>query len=83
VQTALRFYQEAQDAGRYVDLHAWQFTPDSFRAIVQVLNELGMVALEPLRIYSTLAGSHEFWAILRQPNLGPGGKKARRKKAKR
>lgn len=68
VQAALALYHETQSRGEYVDRHAWQFTPDSFRSILGLLNELGLVALRPLRIYNTLFLSNEFWAILEKPS---------------
>ncbi len=57
-------YDHARVHGEYVDRHAWQFTPDSFRTILTLLYELGMIALRPLRIYDTLFPHNEFWAIL-------------------
>ena len=63
--------REAADAalreagGGYVDVHAWQFTPRSFRSIVEGLVEDGlMLAIE--RIYEPFRGSNEFGAILRK-----------------
>jgi SAM-dependent methyltransferase len=60
-------YDHSRTHGEYIDRHAWQFTPDSFRAILTLLNELDMVALRPLRVYSTLFPHNEFWAILYKP----------------
>lgn len=49
---------------RYVDTHAWQFTPRSFREIVQILANLGLSPFRLLRVYPTLRGTFEFYAVL-------------------
>jgi hypothetical protein len=49
-------------SGRYVDVHAWQFTPTSFREIVTVLQP--MTGLAALRVYETPFGNGEFCAVL-------------------
>jgi SAM-dependent methyltransferase len=67
IREVLTLYDKARARGEYVDRHAWQFTPDSFRAILGLLNELGLVALSPLRVYNTHILSNEFWAILQKP----------------
>ena len=64
VQSAL---SGVEGRGEYVDRHAWQFTPDSFRTILELLNQLELVALRPVRVYDTLFFSNEFWAILQKP----------------
>lgn len=51
-------------AGGYIDVHAWQFTPASFRNIIRALHALGLSRLYPLRVYETVYGSVEFCAIL-------------------
>lgn len=51
--------------GGYVDVHAWQFTPDSFREMVTTLNALGLIGLEVAEVYDTVAGRNEFAAVLR------------------
>ncbi len=68
IQAVLALYHETRSRGEYVDRHAWQFTPDSFRSLLGVLNELEIVALRPLRVYSTHFMSNEFWAILQKPS---------------
>ena len=49
---------------RYIDVHAWQFTPDSFLQIIDTLNQLELIHLKIEAIYETRHGSNEFWAIL-------------------
>ncbi len=68
IQAVLALYDQTRSRGVYVDRHAWQFTPDAFRSILGLLNELGLVALRPLRVYNTLSMSNEFWAILQKPH---------------
>ena len=48
----------------YLDAHAWQFTPASFRLLMQVLARAGLVSLTVERVYETLNGSNEFYAVL-------------------
>ena len=52
------------NGSHYIDVHAWQFTPDSFRDIITTLNVAGMTDLSVERIYSTIRGSIEFAAVL-------------------
>jgi len=51
--------------GRYVDVHAWYFTPDSFRTIVETLSALGLTGLELAGVYDPAHGRNEFCAVLR------------------
>jgi hypothetical protein len=53
--------------GSYVDVHAWQFTPDSFRAILGDLYSLQMTDLIIERAYPTPRGRNEFMAVLGKP----------------
>lgn len=50
--------------GRYIDVHAWQFTPDTFREIIVCLNELGYIRLALQQIHDTLQDSFEFHVVL-------------------
>jgi SAM-dependent methyltransferase len=59
---ALREYEEAN--GSYIDVHAWYLTPDSFRQIVKLLNELKLIHIQVERLYRTRRNSVEFWAVL-------------------
>ena len=49
----------------YVDVHAWQFTPASFRAVIDQLGALGLIGLEVADVYDTPRDRHEFCAVLR------------------
>lgn len=50
---------------RYVDVHAWYFTPDSFRTLIETLSALGMIGLELAGVYDTARDRNEFCAVLR------------------
>lgn len=51
--------------GRYIDVHAWYFTPDSFRTTIETLSGLGLIGLELAGVYDTARGRNEFCAVLR------------------
>ncbi len=53
-----------QNPNVYIDTHAWQFIPESFQEIATQLFELGFSPLQVLRVYPTIRGSNEFYAIL-------------------
>lgn len=53
-------------AGGYIDVHAWKFTPESFRRIVRALFQLDQIALDVERVYNTPHGRCEFTAVLRK-----------------
>jgi SAM-dependent methyltransferase len=59
---AVEEYQNAQ--GGYVDVHAWQFTPESFERSIAALHELNYSPLRPLRVHATTRNRNEFTAIL-------------------
>jgi SAM-dependent methyltransferase len=48
----------------YVDSHAWRFTPSGFRSIFAELHGVGLTDLVLRRVYSTIRGSFEFYAVL-------------------
>lgn len=62
LEEALNKFEDAK--GAYIDVHAWQFTPRSFEAIVSMLSRLGLTSLRPHRVYATPYGRHEFTAVL-------------------
>jgi methyltransferase family protein len=51
--------------GLYVDAHVSFFTPESFQKIISTLNALKLIDLKIHKIYHTLYGSFEFYAILK------------------
>ncbi|MGI9253405.1 MAG: hypothetical protein ACR2J8_06645, partial [Thermomicrobiales bacterium] len=64
VEAALDLLSVSIDGGPSVDRNAWQFTPESFRVTLSLLRDIGLTRLAPVRVYPTLWGSNEFWAIL-------------------
>lgn len=55
-----------RDPETFVDVHAWYFEPSTFREILGLLRALEYVRLEVSRVYPTLRGNNEFWAVLRK-----------------
>ena len=64
VKAAIDEFGAAQ--GRYLDVHGWQFTPSSFKGIINMLETLRYIDLSPIRVYDTPFGSNEFCAILKK-----------------
>jgi SAM-dependent methyltransferase len=65
LKAAIELYQTAE--GAYIDVHAWYFFPASFRRLLTALNETSYITLNIERVYNTLWGHFEFFAILRKP----------------
>ena len=63
VRAALDEYEKAE--GGYLDVHAWYFTPSSFRGIMCDVKNMGYFNMEVERVYSTRRGSNEFWSVLK------------------
>ena len=57
-------HEEAAGNG-YVDVHAWKFTPSTFRVIMSALHAHGFTRLVPERVYETAMCRNEFLAVLR------------------
>ena len=59
--------QEISDAdGAYIDVHAWYFTPRSFREVITDLHATKHISLSVQRMFPTRPNSNEFWAILQK-----------------
>lgn len=56
--------RQLQEEKAYVDVHAWKFTPDSFRSVMHNLFALRLTDFRVERVYHTLKGKNEFYAIL-------------------
>jgi SAM-dependent methyltransferase len=67
-RAALQEFEAA--AGGYVDVHAWQFTPVSFRSVMDALGERGLTALSVERVYQAVFNRNEFTAVLRKRESG-------------
>jgi SAM-dependent methyltransferase len=52
--------------GKYIDVHAWFFTPDSTTELITALRELGLIEFSIERLYPTRRESIEFWMVLRR-----------------
>lgn len=55
---------EIEAADGYIDVHAWYFTPRTFRSIIEDLAGVGLVGFSVERMFPTRPGANEFWAIL-------------------
>lgn len=62
VKNAIDEYLNNKDS--YIDVHAWQFTPDSFKNIIENLYNLNYIDFKIKNIYNTIYGSCEFLVIL-------------------
>lgn len=52
----------------YLDVHAWCFTPNSFRLLVEDLYSLGLIALREVESFPTVG--HEFFVTLSRSGKG-------------
>jgi SAM-dependent methyltransferase len=71
VRSAIAEYERAQ--GSYIDVHAWQFTPEGFGRSAQTLYELGCSQLRVAYVHSTPRDRNEFTAILTKIAREPTG----------
>jgi hypothetical protein len=62
IREAVELFRTHQDV--YLDTHAWQFTPASFKEIASLLFELRLVPLRPVRVFETALATLEFCAVL-------------------
>lgn len=58
-----------QSAGKYIDVHCWQFTPSSFTTIINGLNNLGYIDFVVEEIFETPTDNLEFCAVLRKSSV--------------
>ena len=61
MKNAIRDLSRSRNA--YIDVHAWQFSPNSFRSIMNYLKRLDLVGFQSSRIYNTVRNSLEFYAV--------------------
>ena len=54
-------------SGRSSDVHAWTFTPQSFRVLIEALGHAGLTGLTVEAVHATPYGRGEFCAVLRKP----------------
>ena len=68
LQSAKAAFEAAQASDSFVDIHAWQFTPSTFRLVVSDLNACGFLAL---REGAFLEGdAPEFYIVLSRAEYG-------------
>ena len=67
IREALTSFQRSN--GNYIDVHAWQFVPDSFAEAMRLLFDLGLSVMRVLRVYPTVPGANEFYAVLEKTEL--------------
>ncbi len=56
----------ARKPGRALDVHAWQFTPASFRTLIADLGALELTGFRAAEVWETPRGRGEFCAVLRR-----------------
>ena len=61
---------KAAGEDEYLDVHAWCFTPHSFRLIIHDLNALGLISLQEVSFFPT--AGHEFYVTLGRKGTGTG-----------
>jgi hypothetical protein len=52
--------------GKYIDVHCWQFTPNSFSQLISNLFSLGLIDLQVEEIFETPRNGIEFCAVLKK-----------------
>ena len=62
ITAAEKRYHEAN--GGYIDVHCWQFTPESFVEVVDGLFERSYIDFKCTRLFQTARSDSEFFAIL-------------------
>lgn len=55
---------EIKENNNYIDVHAWQFTPESFKQIIDTLLSLSIINLKIKHIWNTPFNSNEFCVVL-------------------
>jgi hypothetical protein len=66
IDNAIKEYNEYLNKNEYLDVHAWQFTPESFSNIINILNNLKYTNFKLSNLYNTVNGSCEFIVILQK-----------------
>lgn len=67
-QDARQLFDRLREHNEFIDIHAWQFTPSSFRLIVHDLAELGFIKLRERSFHDV--GTGEFFMTLSQAGAG-------------
>lgn len=56
--------ERLRTSDEYTDVHAWKFTPATFRALIDNLYSLKLTRLRIARVYPTVRNSNEFYAVM-------------------
>ncbi|MEF2074018.1 hypothetical protein [Consotaella aegiceratis] len=64
IKAALNLFDKAN--GRYIDAHAWRFSPSTFRNLMEILSSIDLIPFDIVRVYETPKPRVEFMAILRK-----------------
>jgi hypothetical protein len=62
----LKAIQEYNSTNEYIDVHSLQFTPSSFKHIIQLLYANNIIDFCCEYIYPTVRNSNEFYAVLKK-----------------
>lgn len=65
VKSAVEEFENHRVTDSYLDVHNYQFTPDSIGEIVFALNEMNMIKLSVHRVYQTIFNTVEFGLVLK------------------
>ncbi len=61
---AQKEFEELEDS--YIDVHCWQFTPESLERVLKGLRELKLIQLDIVDIFQTLKNDLEFFVLLKK-----------------
>lgn len=56
--------ERQRSSKEYTDVHAWKFTPEAFRMLLDNLYAMKLTRLRIARVYPTVRNSNEFYAVL-------------------
>jgi predicted SAM-dependent methyltransferase len=56
--------ERLRSSDEYTDVHAWKFTPATFRTLIENLYSLELTRLRIARVYPTVKNSNEFYAVM-------------------
>jgi hypothetical protein len=66
LKKAVSLYKDSRITNEYVDVHNYQFTPQSLSFLVKTLGTLEMIDFTVHRVYEPIAYANEFYLILRK-----------------
>jgi len=66
IKGAIVEYEQGKKEGKYVDVHNYQFTPQSLAFLADTLYGLGLTELRVHRLYETVTNTFEFCIVLKK-----------------